>query len=238
MTKRLYIETVGCQMNVLDSELIVSGLVQAGYEVVDSPRNADTILYNTCSVRQHAEDKIYSALGRLRPLKERQAGNDHRRLGLHGAEGPGPDLPPRRARRSGCRAGPIQPPAGDSRRSRRRALPPAAAGSEPRSPEGRPLAGRAELSPTSIRRVRPNCGPRRFRRWCGSCSAATSSAPIASCPRSAARSRAVRPARSSKKSAAWPPTAAWRSRCWARRSTATRTRAKASRCGSPICWRG
>ena len=72
MSKRLYIETVGCQMNVLDSELIVSGLVQAGYELVDSPRNADTILYNTCSVRQHAEDKIYSALGRLRPLKERK----------------------------------------------------------------------------------------------------------------------------------------------------------------------
>jgi tRNA-2-methylthio-N6-dimethylallyladenosine synthase len=72
MPKRVYIETVGCQMNVLDSELIVSGLVQAGYEVVDSPRDADTILYNTCSVRQHAEDKIYSALGRLRPLKERK----------------------------------------------------------------------------------------------------------------------------------------------------------------------
>ncbi len=61
MPKRVYIETVGCQMNVLDSELIVSGLVQAGYEVVDSPRDADTILYNTCSVRQHAEDKIYHA---------------------------------------------------------------------------------------------------------------------------------------------------------------------------------
>ena len=58
MTKRLYIETVGCQINVLDSELIVSGLVQAGYELVDSPGNADTILYNTCSVRQHAEDEI------------------------------------------------------------------------------------------------------------------------------------------------------------------------------------
>ncbi len=72
MTKRLYIETVGCQMNVLDSELIVSGLIQVGYELVDSPSNADTILYNTCSVRQHAEDKIYSALGRLRPLKEQR----------------------------------------------------------------------------------------------------------------------------------------------------------------------
>ena len=72
MSKRLYIETVGCQMNVLDSELVTAGLLQAGYELVDSPRKADTILFNTCSVRQHAEDKIYSALGRLRQFKERR----------------------------------------------------------------------------------------------------------------------------------------------------------------------
>ncbi|MGA2619649.1 MAG: MiaB/RimO family radical SAM methylthiotransferase [Thermoguttaceae bacterium] len=72
MPKRLYIQTVGCQMNVLDSELIASDLLQAGYELVDSPRKADTILLNTCSVRQHAEDKVYSALGRLRPLKQRR----------------------------------------------------------------------------------------------------------------------------------------------------------------------
>jgi tRNA-2-methylthio-N6-dimethylallyladenosine synthase len=72
MSKRLYIETVGCQMNVLDSELVASGLLQAGYELVDSPRKADTILFNTCSVRQHAEDKIYSALGRLKDLKSRR----------------------------------------------------------------------------------------------------------------------------------------------------------------------
>jgi tRNA-2-methylthio-N6-dimethylallyladenosine synthase len=69
MTKKLYIETVGCQMNVLDSELIVSGLLQSGYEVVAEAADADTILFNTCSVRQHAEDKIYSALGRVRQLK-------------------------------------------------------------------------------------------------------------------------------------------------------------------------
>ncbi len=71
MTKHLYIETVGCQMNVLDSELVVAGLQQAGYELVDSSRAADTILFNTCSVRQHAEDKIYSALGRLKHVKDR-----------------------------------------------------------------------------------------------------------------------------------------------------------------------
>lgn len=70
---KVYIETVGCQMNVLDSELVVGSLRQAGYELTADPRQADTILFNTCSVRQHAEDKIYSALGRLRHAKTRRA---------------------------------------------------------------------------------------------------------------------------------------------------------------------
>lgn len=70
MPKRLYIETVGCQMNMLDSELVVASLRKAGYALVDTPAKADTILFNTCSVRQHAEDKIYSALGRLKHAKK------------------------------------------------------------------------------------------------------------------------------------------------------------------------
>jgi tRNA-2-methylthio-N6-dimethylallyladenosine synthase len=69
MTKRLYIETVGCQMNMLDSEMVVASLRKEGYELTDRTEQADAILFNTCSVRQHAEDKIYSALGRLRSLK-------------------------------------------------------------------------------------------------------------------------------------------------------------------------
>jgi tRNA-2-methylthio-N6-dimethylallyladenosine synthase len=71
MTKKLYIETVGCQMNVLDSELVVGGLRRHGYELTHEPTDADVIFFNTCSVRQHAEDKIYSALGRLRDHKRR-----------------------------------------------------------------------------------------------------------------------------------------------------------------------
>jgi len=71
VTKRLYIETVGCQMNVLDSELVVASLRKIGYQLVDQPKGADAILFNTCSVRQHAEDKVYSALGRLKHLKQR-----------------------------------------------------------------------------------------------------------------------------------------------------------------------
>src|SRR2546421_1229007 len=71
MAKKLYIETVGCQMNVLDSELVVGSLRRQGYELVHGATEADVILFNTCSVRQHAEDKIYSALGRLRAHKQR-----------------------------------------------------------------------------------------------------------------------------------------------------------------------
>ena len=66
---KLYIETVGCQMNMLDSELVVASLRKEGYELTGNVRDADTILFNTCSVRQHAEDKIYSALGRLKNAK-------------------------------------------------------------------------------------------------------------------------------------------------------------------------
>src|SRR5262245_56428368 len=70
MTKYLYVETVGCQMNVLDSELVVAALRKDGYQLTDSTTQADTILFNTCSVRAHAEDKIYSALGRLKRAKK------------------------------------------------------------------------------------------------------------------------------------------------------------------------
>jgi tRNA-2-methylthio-N6-dimethylallyladenosine synthase len=71
MSRKLYIETVGCQMNLLDSELVVASLRKQGYQLVATANEADTILFNTCSVRQHAEDKIYSALGRLKRTKTR-----------------------------------------------------------------------------------------------------------------------------------------------------------------------
>ena len=70
MVQLLYIETVGCQMNMLDSEMVVASLRRQGYEITSDIKQADTILFNTCSVRQHAEDKIYSALGKLRDWKE------------------------------------------------------------------------------------------------------------------------------------------------------------------------
>ena len=63
---KLYIETVGCQMNMLDSELVVAELRQQGFSLTNDVKEADTILFNTCSVRDHAEHKIYSQLGRLK----------------------------------------------------------------------------------------------------------------------------------------------------------------------------
>jgi tRNA-2-methylthio-N6-dimethylallyladenosine synthase len=69
--KKVYIETVGCQMNVLDSELVIGALRRQGYDLTDSPADADVLLFNTCSVREHAEDKTYSALGRVQHVKRR-----------------------------------------------------------------------------------------------------------------------------------------------------------------------
>jgi tRNA-2-methylthio-N6-dimethylallyladenosine synthase len=81
VAKRVYIETVGCQMNMLDSELVVASLRKEGYELADAPAKADVILFNTCSVRQHAEDKIYSALGRLKHAKR---DHPHKVIGVLG----------------------------------------------------------------------------------------------------------------------------------------------------------
>src|SRR2546423_11269164 len=70
MTRSLFIETVGCQMNVLDSEMVVADLKKRGYELAGDLNTADVILFNTCSVREQAENKTYSALGRLRSFKK------------------------------------------------------------------------------------------------------------------------------------------------------------------------
>jgi len=74
MRRKLYLETFGCQMNVLDSELVLTQLRSRGYESVQDRDDADVILYNTCSVREHAEQKVWSRLGELRPRKAADPG--------------------------------------------------------------------------------------------------------------------------------------------------------------------
>lgn len=67
--KTLYLETMGCQMNVLDSELVMGQLRALGYELTSKMAAADVVLINTCSVREHAEQKVLARLGALRKPK-------------------------------------------------------------------------------------------------------------------------------------------------------------------------
>jgi len=70
--RTIYLETFGCQMNELDSELVAGQLRALGYGFTPDPEKADVVLYNTCSVREHAEQKVWSRLGELVPRKNRQ----------------------------------------------------------------------------------------------------------------------------------------------------------------------
>jgi tRNA-2-methylthio-N6-dimethylallyladenosine synthase len=76
--KRLFIRTYGCQMNVYDSDRMSDVLRSIGYEMSPSAEEADLVVLNTCHIREHASEKVYSELGRLRDLKvdRRAAGKD------------------------------------------------------------------------------------------------------------------------------------------------------------------
>jgi tRNA A37 methylthiotransferase MiaB len=138
MTRKYLIETFGCQMNVHDSERMAGLLDEAGYEPTTDESQADVIVINTCSVREHAEEKLYTRLGQLRVLGEEtgqrrivavagcvaqqegtslrgRANGRHRRHRRHaaGADAAGA----RRARRSGLG------PRGGARRLGRRLVP-------------------------------------------------------------------------------------------------------------------
>jgi len=90
-TRTVYLETFGCQMNELDSELVAGALKALGYRFVPEPDHADVVLYNTCSVRDHAEQKVRSRLGEVRDRKMREP---HVVVGVLGcmAERDGEDL--------------------------------------------------------------------------------------------------------------------------------------------------
>ena len=84
-----WIHTYGCQMNVHDSEIYSGQLRRLGLTPAQTPEQADVILLNTCSVREKAEEKLFSELGRLRRLREldearRQSGKEPVRIGVTG----------------------------------------------------------------------------------------------------------------------------------------------------------
>ena len=70
--RTVYLETFGCQMNELDSELVAGRLASLGYHFTSDAEGADILLYNTCSVRERAEQKVWSRLGDLKARKEQQ----------------------------------------------------------------------------------------------------------------------------------------------------------------------
>ncbi len=69
--KKLHIKTYGCQMNVYDSARMADVLAPLGYRPVDSADGADLVILNTCHIREKASEKVFSELGRLKPLKDR-----------------------------------------------------------------------------------------------------------------------------------------------------------------------
>ncbi len=72
MTRRVFIETYGCQMNEADTELMFGLLRHRGYAVADSADEADVVLLNTCAVRERAEERVFGRLGWFKALKERR----------------------------------------------------------------------------------------------------------------------------------------------------------------------
>ena len=75
MSGKFYIKTFGCQMNEYDSDKMADVLrAREGMEQTDNPEDADLILFNTCSVREKAQEKVFSDLGRVRPLKQAKPG--------------------------------------------------------------------------------------------------------------------------------------------------------------------
>lgn len=70
-TPRAFVRTYGCQQNVADGETIKGILAQMGFTFLDGPEGADFILFNTCAVREHAEDRVFGNVGALKNEKRR-----------------------------------------------------------------------------------------------------------------------------------------------------------------------
>jgi tRNA-2-methylthio-N6-dimethylallyladenosine synthase len=88
MIKKILVKNFGCQMNVRDSEVVAGILERAGYLLVDDQDKADIVIFNTCSVRQHAEDKVWSAIGNIskscRPMPKQKVKKVKPLIGLIG----------------------------------------------------------------------------------------------------------------------------------------------------------
>ena len=195
--KTFYIETFGCQMNFHDSEKVVGTLISEGYAQVQREEEADLIFYNTCSIRDKAEQKVFH---RLTDFKKLQQGREAlRRARLRGAAGGREDLRARAARLAGGRLGLLPQPAGDAGADR--------GGARAASPDSTTARPKRPSRPNSPR------APIRIADTSPSSRAATSSAPTAWCRTPAARSAAAPRSRCWRKRGAWPIAASPRFNC-------------------------
>ncbi|MDR3424995.1 MAG: tRNA (N6-isopentenyl adenosine(37)-C2)-methylthiotransferase MiaB [Alphaproteobacteria bacterium] len=80
MTKKLHIKTWGCQMNVYDSGRMADVVAPLGYAPSDEAEDADLVIFNTCHIREKASEKLFSELGRLRPLQQAKAAKGERMI--------------------------------------------------------------------------------------------------------------------------------------------------------------
>lgn len=72
--KKVFLKTYGCQMNARDSEFAAGVLIENGFRLADAPEKADVIIFNSCSVRKHAEDRLFSNISELKALKKTRPG--------------------------------------------------------------------------------------------------------------------------------------------------------------------
>src|SRR5262245_35797117 len=72
-SKKVFVKTYGCQMNVYDSQRMTDSLGESGYQPTDTVEDADFVLINTCHIREKAAEKVYSQLGRLQKMKKDRA---------------------------------------------------------------------------------------------------------------------------------------------------------------------
>ena len=77
-TRRVFIKSFGCQMNVYDSHRMADMLAPEGYAETPTPDNADLVILNTCHIREKAAEKVYSEIGRIRRIKQAAAGKGRR----------------------------------------------------------------------------------------------------------------------------------------------------------------
>ena len=104
--KKFYIETFGCQMNAHDSEKVVGTLIAEGYAQVGTPDEADLVFYNTCSIRDKAEQKVFQSPAAVQARAGK--GKVFGVLGLRGAAGRREDFRTRAARQPGGRIGQLR----------------------------------------------------------------------------------------------------------------------------------